>query len=1211
MFMYLVFFVLNIIAILIKITNQKDIYSLVSSNNTLLNFSENNINNDIQLLGISYNDVKGIINFIRSSPKKFADYLIKNKLFEFELVSNLINKMFDKEEYLNLIIDIKNITVKDNQTKKIIIELFDDIEKNKSSLDYFVKLINNTNGFKEILNLTFDFVLYNENIFKNIINIIKRWLFILNDVLCKFFEGNKELIEKSFLKIFMYHHTSTFFYKMIHIAVKNQKIISEIYNFFENTDIKEIFGSLTNINDLFDILHILKKNENIINIFNLLMSNYVDLELQNKNFDKIINNILREFFTIHSYFKREEMLKNLGIGCYELLSYTLLGNIKNDINKKLNNSYEYNENISEYYINKFLYDSTKDKNDILKYDYCIRTKISDDKIINKPIFMTYLIDMTQKNENSIRNGTYFEDFYFTLGFCLPQGAKSEKNKFIIDGNASYYFCEDRAYTYIMNIILSIFIHVNDKQEIISIELKNDMNDWKYFYKLIPFFIFLIPIFIYLFLKLYNVIVIKKKAKVLMVDQSRNKKVGNGDKDNDNVNIKKNEKEFKKVKIVPKWYNVLNEFFNYANNYKDLFDFDSEESRNNNIGDLIYIKGLMGISIILTIMGQLYLIFFNLPMKEFGQYQFYYLINNLLYIFPFIGLRYSPRIIFSCTGFILTYKYLTYLKRGTGFYHIFKFIFRQLYKYLILINLIFFAKFSLNFIISNFSDFTPMIKIFNKIMLSNIEFSIKSILNLFTIKSYFIDKREQIYHNLMDYYWIAFNEIFYFIFGTILISIGYVYKSRIDFFIIFLALSLYIGKIIFYYIIKRKNKYFYTTLYYYLFDFGIVMTNPLFNLSYFLIGMYFGLINYSIRKGIIDINENTKIYNQIQNDKKGNRKKTKINELIPSNNRLSHNSRFSKILNDDEDDEDEIFDDNNKSDIPRKKTFIKNQNINILFMNSIYSNDLDSEDGNILYDKNIKQNIIKGDKEVPFLKSTINIINWHRNHEIYLFFIILISFITLIIVSFISINYLFLYLYERNIENSYEENKKLPAKLSLVDFITNPILNFIYLIDTEIFVFLVQWLFFILFMKRQYAFINFFSHIYWSSFIKSYFSFLMISNLVILYNFYSNETVVKLNLYNLFLYYFINCVIILILTIIFYISIELPLKKLFKYMVKNDYIIDITKKINEEEEEEEEEDEDEDEDEEKDDENEEENENEDRHNNIKEENTRAKKDNNIH
>ena len=103
--------------------------------------------------------------------------------------------------------------------------------------------------------------------------------------------------------------------------------------------------------------------------------------------------------------------------------------------------------------------------------------------------------------------------------------------------------------------------------------------------------------------------------------------------------------------------------------------------------------------------------------------------------------------------------------------------------------------------------------------------------------------------------------------------------------------------------------------------------------------------------------------------------------------------------------------------------------------------------------------------------------------------------------------------------------------------------------------------------------------------KSYFSFLMISNLVILYNFYSNETVVKLNSYNLFLYYFINSVIIEFYTIIFYIIIELPLKKLFKYMVKKDYNIGVIKEINEEEEEEEEEDENEDE--EKDDNNEDE------------------------
>jgi hypothetical protein len=160
------------------------------------------------------------------------------------------------------------------------------------------------------------------------------------------------------------------------------------------------------------------------------------------------------------------------------------------------------------------------------------------------------------------------------------------------------------------------------------------------------------------------------------------------------------------------------------------------------------------------------------------------------------------------------------------------------------------------------------------------------------------------------------------------SIGYTCKLRFDFFIIFLALSLYIGKIIFYYYIKGNNTYFYTTLYYYLFDFGIVMTNPLFNLSYFLIGMYFGLINYSIRKGIIDINENSKIYNQIHNNKKGNRKMAKINELIPLNNRQSYNNtRFSLNLCEDED-KDEIIDDSktNKTNKTRKKTYIINKNI---------------------------------------------------------------------------------------------------------------------------------------------------------------------------------------------------------------------------------------------------------------------------------------------
>ena len=42
---------------------------------------------------------------------------------------------------------------------------------------------------------------------------------------------------------------------------------------------------------------------------------------------------------------------------------------------------------------------------------------------------------------------------------------------------------------------------------------------------------------------------------------------------------------------------------------------------------------------------------------------------------------------------------------------------------------------------------------------------------------------------------------------------------------------------------------YSTLYFYLYDIGDRMLNPISNFPSFLIGMYFGLINYSMQKGI--------------------------------------------------------------------------------------------------------------------------------------------------------------------------------------------------------------------------------------------------------------------------------------------------------------------------------------------------------------------------
>ena len=101
----------------------------------------------------------------------------------------------------------------------------------------------------------------------------------------------------------------------------------------------------------------------------------------------------------------------------------------------------------------------------------------------------------------------------------------------------------------------------------------------------------------------------------MVDRSNNKilKIKEEENDSDyfeedNISNENQKKIIKKVKPVPKWYKLLNEFFNFKDNFKELFYFESNQTNINNTGGLIYIKGLMGISIILTVFGQLYLIF---------------------------------------------------------------------------------------------------------------------------------------------------------------------------------------------------------------------------------------------------------------------------------------------------------------------------------------------------------------------------------------------------------------------------------------------------------------------------------------------------------------------------------------------------------------------------------------------------------------------------
>ena len=104
-------------------------------------------------------------------------------------------------------------------------------------------------------------------------------------------------------------------------------------------------------------------------------------------------------------------------------------------------------------------------------------------------------------------------------------------------------------------------------------------------------------------------------------------------------------------------------------------------------------------------------------------------------------------------------------------------------------------------------------------------------------------------------------------------------------------------------------------------------------------------------------------------------------------------------------------------------------------------------------------------------------------------------------------------------------------------------------DIEFVVFLIQWAFFIVYINSHFS-IKIFTQKFWFFFTKVYFSFIIVCNPVILFIFYESETVVKLNILNIGLYFFINLVLILIISIITYIAIELPFKKIFKFLMDN-------------------------------------------------------------
>jgi hypothetical protein len=198
------------------------------------------------------------------------------------------------------------------------------------------------------------------------------------------------------------------------------------------------------------------------------------------------------------------------------------------------------------------------------------------------------------------------------------------------------------------------------------------------------------------------------------------------------------------------------------------------------------------------------------------------------------------------------------------------------------------------------------------------------------------------------------------------------------------------------------------------------------------------------------------------------------------------------------------------------------------------------------------------KEKPFLKLPMQFLNFYKRNENRCYFKLIIIIFILLISFFFSAQFIYVGKFAKFNKNDSKIN--IWEKLSLKEVIINPQLNFIYVIDIDLVVFMVHLIFFIIYSKgyKSADIYDFFNNNFWSFFLKCYYSFIIISTPIILDIIYQSETVIEFDLSNLILFSFISLFIILLVVILFYSMFEIPLKKIFKsFLVKEEILSDNT------------------------------------------------------
>jgi hypothetical protein len=436
--------------------------------------------------------------------------------------------------------------------------------------------------------------------------------------------------------------------------------------------------------------HILKSNIKNLFLYGSYLSEFLMSHSQNKEESS------QDGEKIYGVFRNElknilgNVKQNITPECYEYLYSNLIG-------------YDDDKKISNYHIKKLIDDSSKHRNDLGTYDQCMnkRYKLPTEKYNNtSPIstYVVYVLDRTNEINKTTskfiynKSSTEFEQVFFIRGFCLPQ---SDNNTCREDDYRSFItgINEDLDDLLGINItnISTFMIRDGDKE---FSDTKTTKEKFLYILSLAPFFLCLIQVCLIVCRELIINCCLNKccgydikteKEDLFLTNKNEENEENDEDDENDENDNEKKKVSSKKKIHVPKWINIYNKCFNFSENFKELFNFKLNSTSINNDSGLTYIRGLKATSLFilvagltfLTLMNSLSIIFSKTLFLEFLKEWFFYPIF-------FIGLRYAPGFIFSCSGYTLAYKFLSYVDKNFSFLSIIKFIFYQSLKYIILI-----------------------------------------------------------------------------------------------------------------------------------------------------------------------------------------------------------------------------------------------------------------------------------------------------------------------------------------------------------------------------------------------------------------------------------------------------------------------------------------------------------------------------------------------